>query len=325
MTERHAQADRVVAAADIGSNSFHLLVARLHEANAPLEPLHDESEMLLIGERIAQSGVIAPDVETQIVATLVRFRAIADSLGAEPFLVVATQAVRRATNGQDVVARISRSSGVPIAVITAEQETRLAVGGAYGGILPKSALFADSGGGSTQIAAIVDGQIAWLRSLPIGASGLTGVALGDDPPTPAQRAHATAIVEQAIATLPAPPRQRPGAQRTGGDKEPLTTPILVGGTATTISASGIGGCEHPLLTEACLARAEELLCTRPSSLFVAERALRPQRARVLCGGCIIVRHLIAWSRAPEWQASSAGLRDGMLRAWQARPEQWLDG
>jgi exopolyphosphatase/guanosine-5'-triphosphate,3'-diphosphate pyrophosphatase len=297
------------AAVDIGSTTVHLLIARLAD-DGTLLPYYEESVRPLLGARRAADGAIPPDAEADVLAALRHYQEVAAAFGASPLLVVATEAVRAAPNGADLIARWQRALVLPIAALTAAQETRLAMLGAYGGVVPRAGLFADSGGASTQVAAIAGGAILWQRSLPLGASGLTATHLAADPPTAQQVATADQAVRAALATLPAPP--------TGSELQP----VITGGSAATIQALGLAECGPGVLTAACLAQAEAILIHDASQALAQRFRLPLERARVLGAGCLIIRRLVLWSRYPSWRASVAGIREGMIRAWTAAPQDW---
>ena len=71
-----------VAAMDLGSNSFHLLVADVH-ADGHIDPLVQEKEMLRLGDVVSRHGSIPPTAADQAVATVRRFRLLADAAGAD--------------------------------------------------------------------------------------------------------------------------------------------------------------------------------------------------------------------------------------------------
>jgi exopolyphosphatase / guanosine-5'-triphosphate,3'-diphosphate pyrophosphatase len=300
------------AAVDIGSTTVHLLVARLAD-DGTLLPRYEESARPLLGARRAADGAIPPDAEADVLVALRHYQEVATAFGASRLLVVATEAVRAAPNGADLIGRWQHALALPIAALTAAQETRLAMLGAYGGTVPEAGLFADSGGASTQVAAIAGSAILWQRSLPIGASGLTATHLAADPPTPQQVAMAEDAVGATLATLPAPP--------TGSALQP----VITGGSAATIQALGLPGCGPGVLTADCLAQAEAVLTHDPSRVLVQRFRLPPERARVLGAGCLIIRRLVLWSGYPSWRASVAGIREGMIRAWTTAPQDWPVG
>src|SRR6476469_9122337 len=82
-----------IAAVDLGSNSFHLVVAEVR-ADGTFEPLVREKEMLRLGDVVSREGLITPDAADAAVQTMRRFRMLAEAAGATEVLACATSALR---------------------------------------------------------------------------------------------------------------------------------------------------------------------------------------------------------------------------------------
>src|SRR5256884_5794855 len=95
---------------DLGTNSFHLLIAEIH-ADGHLDPLVQEKEMLRLGDVVSRHGSIPPTAADQAIATVRRFRLLAEAAGATEILACATSAIRRAANGSEVADRIAAETG----------------------------------------------------------------------------------------------------------------------------------------------------------------------------------------------------------------------
>src|SRR4051812_45050354 len=87
-----------IAALDLGSNSFHLLVADVHP-DGTFEADPREKERLPLGDGAAREGRISPATAERTVASIRRLRQLADALGAQEVIAKATSAIRTATNG----------------------------------------------------------------------------------------------------------------------------------------------------------------------------------------------------------------------------------
>src|SRR3546814_6528528 len=88
--------DRVLAAVDIGTNSVHMVIARVGDEGR-MEILEREKDMVRLGRSAGDMKELAPDAIDRGVAALKRCRSVADALGAE-IAAVATSAVREAEN-----------------------------------------------------------------------------------------------------------------------------------------------------------------------------------------------------------------------------------
>src|SRR5580765_4706236 len=95
-----------IAALDLGSNSFHLLVADVHP-DGTFEAVTREKDMLRLGDEVArEGGRISGPTADRAIASVGRMRQLADALGAHEVIAKATSAIRSATNGSDLVDRI---------------------------------------------------------------------------------------------------------------------------------------------------------------------------------------------------------------------------
>lgn len=113
-----------IAALDLGANSFHLLVAEVHP-DGGFTPVVREKEMLRLGDVVAREGRIPDEPAERAVATVRRFRRLADTAGADEVLACATSAMRLAANGDELVDRIEEETGVNVRVIDGLTEAEL--------------------------------------------------------------------------------------------------------------------------------------------------------------------------------------------------------
>ncbi len=188
-----------VAALDLGTNSFHLLIADAH-ADGHIDPIVREKEMLRLGEVVSRHGMIPPTASDQAVATVRRFRLLADAAGADEILACATSAIRRATNGGDVVDRIEAETGVHVEVISGHEEARLIFGAVRSSVVldPTPALCFDLGGGSLEVMVGDTRGMQWATSVPLGVARLTAELVRSDPIDKRDR---RALRDHIVATL----------------------------------------------------------------------------------------------------------------------------
>ncbi len=170
---RSPQTGEVHAAIDIGTNSFHLVVARIL-SNGRFETLASEKEMVRLGSGSGDMKLLTPGAIERGVATLGRFRQVAE-IHAAQLRAVATSAVREAQNQQEFLERARRETGIEIEVISGVEEARLI----HLGVLQALPVFAerlllvDIGGGSTEVLVAQGPAIEWSRSHKLGAIRLT--------------------------------------------------------------------------------------------------------------------------------------------------------
>ncbi|MDQ1383811.1 MAG: exopolyphosphatase / guanosine-5-triphosphate,3-diphosphate pyrophosphatase [Actinomycetota bacterium] len=177
-----------IAALDLGSNSFHLLVADVH-VDGTFTAVAREKEMLRLGDDVARHGRIPPATADRAIAAVRRLRQLADALGAREFIAKATSAIRTAANGPELIDRIESETGVEVEVINGDEEARLVFAAIRASVVlePPPALCFDLGGGSVEIMIGDASGLRWERSLPLGVGRLTAECVHDDPPSRADR------------------------------------------------------------------------------------------------------------------------------------------
>jgi exopolyphosphatase / guanosine-5'-triphosphate,3'-diphosphate pyrophosphatase len=163
-----------LAAIDVGSNSFHLIVVQVKN-DGNFEIIDSEREVIRLAE--GSSGNIKhikPVAIERALATLRNFKAIADSYNAK-VRAVATSAVREAYNRNEFIEEVFNKTGIEIEVINGYEEARLIYLGAMKAvpIYNKKALIIDVGGGSTEFLVGYKGKSNFAISLKLGAVRLT--------------------------------------------------------------------------------------------------------------------------------------------------------
>lgn len=114
----------IKAAIDIGTNSIHLVVARLAD-HGGFEILTSEKESVRLGQGGGEMKLLAPDAIERGLATLARLSQVATSFGDVDMVAVATSAVREASNRADFIDRARAETGIEIEVISGVEEARL--------------------------------------------------------------------------------------------------------------------------------------------------------------------------------------------------------
>ncbi len=163
----------LIAAIDVGTNSFHMIIASVDQRGV-LTIKRREKEMVRLGSSGGDMKKITPDAFERAVQTLNRFAAIAKSENAI-IRAVATSATREAENQNEFLEIIKDKTGIEIEVISGIEEGRLI----YKGVsrsLPidnLKALIIDIGGGSTETIIGHKGEVILVNSAKIGAIRLT--------------------------------------------------------------------------------------------------------------------------------------------------------
>lgn len=162
----------LVAALDIGTNSFHLVVAR--PVPGGFEVVTREKDVVRLGHGGGDMKELADDAIERGLKSLIRMAKIAESHDAE-IRAVATSAVREAKNRADFIKRVRKETGIDIEVVSGVEEARLIHLGVLNaiGIHDRPMLVCDIGGGSTEVVVGLDDEVLFARSFKLGAVRLT--------------------------------------------------------------------------------------------------------------------------------------------------------
>ena len=163
----------VLAAVDLGSNSFHLVVARyVHGQLVVIDRLR---EMVRLGGGVDAEGRLDPAVASRALACLERFGQRLRAMRARNVRVVGTSALRTARRKQSFLVSARRALGHPIEIISGMEEARLIYSGVAHNLPPDRGrrLVIDIGGGSTEVVIGEGYEAQELASLHVGCVSLT--------------------------------------------------------------------------------------------------------------------------------------------------------
>ncbi len=160
-----AMAQGRVAVIDIGSNSIRLVVFEGRGRQPSF--LFNEKVMVGLGARRHEDGALAPDSVAEALSILRRFRKLATEMHVADLRIVATAAVREAPNGGDFIEELDEI-GLPVRVLSGEDEAELAALGVLSAIPEANGLIGDLGGGSLELARVGKGRVKDRISFPLG-------------------------------------------------------------------------------------------------------------------------------------------------------------
>ncbi len=183
-----------VAVLDCGSNSTRLLIV-----SGAGVTLAREMRITRLSAGVDATGNLSAPALARSYAVLEEYRALMDLHDVTRGLLVATSAVRDASNGPAFLAHAAQITRVEARLLTGEQEAAFSYAGATRGLDadPRPTLILDIGGGSTELAVRLDGVVRGY-SMQMGCVRVTERALGAGVVTPAAAAAATAMIEDQI-------------------------------------------------------------------------------------------------------------------------------
>lgn len=307
----------VGASVDLGSNSVHLLVAAI--AGHRLRPLTDESVFLGLGATVDAQAHLGTSGRSELVAALARYASAARALDAAAITFMGTEPIRRAGDAARIVAAVEDSTGIPLHVLTHEEEAYLTlIGVTAGRPVEHETLVVDIGGGSSEFCAVAAGGVARAAGIRLGSGRLTSRFVTSDPvdraAIEAMEAAADEILE--AGALPATP----------------TDLVAVGGTASNLLKVTPGGVEDQMLTRERIAQALATLSSAPAASLTERYFINPKRGPLLAAGAVIVDALMRHYEVDAVRVTDAGLREGAIlvadhagRAWRDRLPELAHG
>ena len=296
-----------IAAIDIGSNSIRQIIADV-SPDGSIRVIDEMKAAPRLGAGIEKSGRLSEIAIQNALATLGRMAALAKQLGAKRTEVIATSAVRGATNSQSFLDLVREETGLRVKIVDGEDEAALSFRSALAHFdlgVGRAAII-DIGGGSLELALSADGLLERLLSLPLGAIRMTEEFLSDG-----KRKGLTRLRKYARRKL---------------EKNLLISDwrgsrvICSGGTATNLAGILLarGGMESArtvhgtVVPRVDLEHIVDVLYNMSSGERQGVAGLNPVRADIIVAGLAVIAEVVARFDARELVVSAYGIREGVL-------------
>jgi exopolyphosphatase / guanosine-5'-triphosphate,3'-diphosphate pyrophosphatase len=317
MTEESAQAaeeamlPEVVAAVDLGSNSFHMIVARIDEGR--MQITDRLKEMVRLGEGLTEDKQLDPLVAERALACLERFGQRLRDFPPGSVRAAGTNTLRQLAPDSDFLPRAEAALGHPIEVIAGREEARLI----YLGVAHDLAagtdrrLVVDIGGGSTEIIVGLGFSPRVRESLYMGCVSMSRRYFSDGLIT--ERTMERAELSGALEVRPV----RELFRRTGWQ-----TAVGSSGTIKSIAAvvAAEGWCEDGI-SAASLLTLRDALIEMGSVARIALKGLSEERKPVFAGGVAVLRSVFETIGIDHLQVSDYALREGLIYDLMGRSQQ----
>jgi len=292
----------VIAAVDLGSNSFHMVVAR--HSHGELVIIDRLREMVRLASRIGEDGRLDKEAAARALACLERFGQRLRDMNARNVRVVGTNALRVARRKQAFLERAREALGFPIEIVSGMEEARLIYSGVAHNLpnAPGRRLVVDIGGGSTELIIGEHFEPLELESLQIGCVSLSQryFAEGRLSPRRIERARLAARLELEPIQAAFLRRGWERAFGSSGTVRAIAESIRqLDPTVTSITPAGI---------ELLLQRLAKVGRTRELDLD----AVTDERRPVFPGGVVIMAEIIDALGMQQLRFVEGALRDGLL-------------
>lgn len=305
MFDRDPLAAERIGVIDLGSNSLRLVI--FERVGAAVFPLFNEKVMCGLGRGIASTGRLNPEGVTLALINLRRFAAFARALAVNHLAVLATAAVRDASDGEAFAAEVERQCGIQVKIIDGAEEAQLSAAGVLAGIPDAEGIVGDLGGGSVELIRVGPGapgvmagragQMGRGISLPLGPLRLA--ELGD-------RAKGLSEAVERVLTGVSVLRAAVGKNL-----------YLVGGSARAIARLHMEHTNYPLhiIHRYTISRREaesflDIIGRQSRKSLERITAISRKRLDVVPLAALVLRKLIMLSGPQNVVFSALGLREG---------------
>ncbi len=188
-----------VAVLDLGTNTFHLLIADVTGGKKPTM-VYQETIAVKLGEGGIEEGTISEVAFARGITALKFFKKRIDEYHAVIVKSAATSAIRSAANGLDFIDKVHVATGLALEVIDGDREAELIYLGVKAAInMEDMSLIVDIGGGSVELIICDKHQIFWQKSYPIGAARLMSRFHRHDPISDAEVSDIISYLDETLA------------------------------------------------------------------------------------------------------------------------------
>lgn len=292
----------IIAAVDLGSNSFHMIVGELRHGQLAI--LDRIRETVRLAEGLSAKGDIAPDARQRALDCLARFGERLRDMHANSVRAAGTSTIRLAHEDAGFTREAEAALGHPIEIVSGLEEARLIYKGVTHSLPPTYGLrlVMDIGGGSTELILGQGAEPRALESLQLGCVSMTERFFPDG------RITAEAFKR---ARMAAQLELRPVKNffRNANNVEAIGTSGTIRATEAVARELGLTAAG---LTSAIVEKLIEKVLEFESIPDLILRGLSERRAQVWPGGLSILAELLNVLQIRELQVSDGAMREGLL-------------
>lgn len=274
-----------------------------------------ELRVTRLGEGVDATHALSASAIERTVEVLRSYREQMDGLGVVAARVVATSAVRDASNGRDFLDAAADAARMPVELLSGDEEGRLAYAGAVSDLDENAGPYVvlDIGGGSTELIAQVEGEPdPRVVSLDLGCVRLTERHLRHDPPLAAE-------IDQAVGTIRRDLEQAAAALPVLREVPQRATLVGLAGTVTTLSMLAHGWSvyewrrvHHSELTAEAVGTWTAKLADETVSERAARTGMAEGREDVIVGGALVLREVMRSFGFARCVVSESDILDGLV-------------
>jgi len=288
----------LIAIIDIGSNSVRMVV--YHALKRVPLPLFNEKYMCALGRGLARTGKLNPQGVKHAEIAIARFLLMAKRLEVASLDILATAAVRDATNGDAFVRGLERDHGIRVRVISGEHEAELAAQAILASFHDPFGISVDLGGGSMELAVVERSSIGKRASCHLGSLRLLDATDG-------KRDKMIEMIRRELKAI---------------DWLKDTSPpsiYAIGGGFRTLAKVHMLKTRYPLdlvheyaMSKRAVTQMCDRLITLPQDELDALPGVPAKRRSTIVPTALVLQQLLAVTGAQEVRFSSSGIREGFF-------------
>jgi exopolyphosphatase / guanosine-5'-triphosphate,3'-diphosphate pyrophosphatase len=301
-----------IAIIDMGTNTFHLLLAEADEHGYHIT--HRERLAVKIGKGGINRGVITEDAIQRALVAMQSFKNTIERHGIDDIYAYGTSALRNAINAAEVAIRIKSLTGITINIISGDDEAMFIYEGVKAalGLGDEKSLIIDIGGGSVEFIIANHDKVFWKASLEIGAQRLLEKFQKSDPITREEIMEVDDYFSRAL---------RPVLGEL--EKSPVNTMVGSSGTFDTLSdifcaqhhiAKSAEEVETPLSIEGFFDIYDQLIHKNRSQRMDIPGMIE-MRVDMIVGACCLIRYLLQHHPFKRIRVSTYSLKEGVLASF----------
>lgn len=294
-----------IAIIDIGSNSARLVISHIYTSGA-YNMVYNQKEALRLSQKVNDNNLLTEEAFSSTIDTMRSFAHMCKVYQADKIIAVATAAIRNASNGAELVAKVAEETGITLHIISGNTEAYISYLGVINTLDVKNGIIFDLGGGSTELILFKNRKLVESVSVPLGAVNTTGMfnTRNEMPPN---------VYNDLCAFVMSRLEQYPWIKQSG---LPL---IGVGGTARTVAkiiqrakkypATKIHNYAYPVQTFRSFFNKLRLTNLEQRKKI---SGLSSERSDIILAGSSIISCLLEVTGAKKLITSGCGLREGLF-------------
>lgn len=290
---------------DIGTNTFHLLIA---DRARNMKILHKEKVAVRLGKGGISNHVILPDAIERALETLTDFNKKLQNEVVDEVIVSATSAVRNANNQTEFVQEVKEKTGLEIRVLSGEEEAQLIYEGVsqYIDFEDGAGLIMDIGGGSIEFI-IADGNgVKWLKSYELGGQRLIDRFHHTDPISASEKSDLETFLSERLSEVFSECKKHQANYLIGSSGSFDTLWDIH------VRKPGARPMQQPILFKEYFEEIHERLMTRNREERLQLAGMIPMRVDMIVSASVVIKVIVDHCGFDQIKVSPFALKEGLL-------------